>query len=200
MIPTLDKNDLIGSCDAYLGSRTGRYEWRSVRYRAALAAFSTIGLTDDSTVVDVGAGWTELDYCLRVDGRWRGRYIPVDGSIDGGDLERWSPPRAAEWFVALELLEHLYDPERLVKALQQSALKGIVISTPNPATTDVLGMDPTHHTAIHSSMLMDWGFQYHSASFYGQPCDSLFAVWTQEPIEWKKIRKRCAALGSEGLS
>lgn len=201
MIPKLDTNDLIGSCDAYLGARTGKYEWRRIRYRAALLAMQAtgatwderswrmdVGLKDEDTVVDVGAGWTEFDYCLRTEGHWRGRYIPVDGCVDGTDLEEWTPPRPAEWFVALELLEHLEDPGRLVRAMQAKATKGIIVSTPNPMTTDVLGMDPTHKTEIHQRMLREWGFQHVlKKSFYGGKKDSLFALWALNPPEAKRL-------------
>jgi hypothetical protein len=173
---------MIASCDAYLGARTGKYEWRRVRYLATLKALHGLGLDDGSTVVDVGAGWTELDACLRVDGGWRGRYIPVDGCIDGTDLEQWEPPREAEFFVALELLEHLDRPVRLVQAMQQHARRGIVVSTPNPYTTDVLGMDPTHRTPIFPATLEELGFMVGAMSFYGQPSDSLLGVWTPATV------------------
>jgi hypothetical protein len=174
MIPTLDKDDLIVSCDAYLGARTGRYEWRAIRYRAAL---EHIQPDDTDTIVDVGAGWTEFDYCLRAEFGSRCRYIPVDGCIDGTDLEVWTPPREADWFVALELLEHLHDPDRLVAAMQEKARKGIVISTPNPMTTDVLGMDPTHVTPISAARLAGYGFSSTEESFYGMQRDSLLGLW-----------------------
>lgn len=177
VIPTLDKDDLIGSCDAYLEARTGKYEWRRERYEAALVAMDRIGLEDKDTIIDVGAGWTELDHCLRVEGDWRGRYIPVDGSIDATDLEVWNPPREAEYFVALELLEHLDDPQRLMAAMQAKATKGVIVSTPNPETTDVLGMDPTHRTEISKALLWAFGFEVYTRSFYGQVDDSLFGIW-----------------------
>jgi hypothetical protein len=59
-------------------------------------------------------GRTELDVCLRTDHGWRGRYVPVDAWYDGVDLEDWTPPREADWFTGLEVLEHLKDPHRLV--------------------------------------------------------------------------------------
>lgn len=176
-IPTLDTKDLIGTCDAYLGSRTGKYEWRAQRYRAALDAITENGLTDDDTLFDIGAGWTEFDYCLRAEYNSRCRYIPVDGAIDGTDLQEWTPPRKAEWFVALELLEHLDYPGYLIERMQAKATKGIVISTPNPRTTDVLSMDPTHKVECHAWWLEAWGFTATESSFYGQPNDSILGVW-----------------------
>jgi hypothetical protein len=138
------------------------------------------GLADTDTVIDVGAGWTELDYCLRSEFDWRGRYMPVDGSLDGVDLNVWSPPRDAEWFVALEIVEHVYDPCRLIRAMQERALKGVIISTPNPETTDVLGMDPTHVVEVFADTLRCLRFDVQPRSFYGQPCDSLFAVYARD--------------------
>jgi hypothetical protein len=168
----------IRACDGYLAARTGKYEWRRVRYLATLNALQGRGLADHHTVIDVGAGWTELDVCLRVDGGWRGRYIPVDGCVDGTDLEVWTPWRDADFFVALELLEHLEDPERLARELQRATTSALIVSTPNPATTDVLGMDSTHVTPIRAEELAGWGFDVRERSFYGQPADSLFGVWT----------------------
>jgi len=168
----------IASCDDYLASRTGRYEWRCARYAAALERMeSTRGLTDAHTVVDVGAGWTELDAYLRTVGRWRGRYFPVDGGLDGVDLNVWTPPRRVEWVVALEIVEHLYQPARLIRACQEAATLGVVISTPNPETTDVLGMDPTHVVPVWRRDLETLGFTVESRSFYGSPDDSLLAWW-----------------------
>lgn len=170
----------IENCDNYLGSREGRYEWRRVRYKATLDAMkATCDLSDTDTVVDLGAGWTELDYCLRTEGVWKGRYIPIDGGIDGTDLNRWIPQRPAEWFVALEILEHLANPFRLIELAKRAANKGVIISTPNPRTTDVLGMDPTHVTPICAEDLTRIGFLVQERSFYGQPDDSLFGVWTR---------------------
>jgi len=168
----------VENCDQYLAQRTGRYELRAVRYReTAREMRSTRGLADSDTVVDFGAGWTEFDYCLRAEFNWRGRYIPVDGGIDGTDLNEWAPKRDAEWFVGLEILEHLRDPLALVERIKPHATKGIIISTPNPATTDVLGMDPTHITPLSRNDLaghFSWVFR---RKFYGQPDDSLFGVW-----------------------
>jgi hypothetical protein len=168
----------IKAADDYLAARTGHYHWRRVRYLAALDAMVALGLGDDDTVMDVGAGWTELDYCLRVDGRWRGRYVPIDAGHDGTDLEDWQPPRFADFIVALELIEHVMKPSALIGRLQSKAQVGVILSTPNPDTTDVLGMDATHKSIVGRSRLEAHGFVVESRSFYGEPYDSLFAVWT----------------------
>ncbi len=178
---TLDRSSpqrLIESCDGYLASRTGRYDWRCLRYDAAWNAVTAGNLyeTKDLTVCDVGAGWTELGRRFFENG-FRGRYWPVDGGLDGTDLNFWSPPRPADWFVCLELVEHLHNPERLIRAMQSAARRGVVLSTPNPRTTDVLGMDATHVTPVHAGELQAMWFQVSEQSFYGGTDDSLLAVW-----------------------
>lgn len=174
----------IENCDNYMDSRTGKYEFRAVRYRCAIETMLALGLDDSMTIFDVGAGMTEFDYCLRREYNWRGRYIPIDGGIDGTDLNHWVPPRHAHWFVALELLEHLTNWTHLVQQMQWQATQGIVVSTPNPGTTDVLGMDPTHVCEVHPHQLRARGFTVTQETFYGgvfsngEP-DSLFGVWTR---------------------
>lgn len=175
----------IGSCDQYLSDRTGKYEYRAERYRTAIEWMLVHGLDDSMTVVDVGAGMTEFDYCLRAEYDFRGRYIPVDGGIDGTDLNKWIPPREAHFFVALEILEHLAEPMRLARVMREKAIRGVVISTPNPRTTDVLGMDPTHVAEVHEHDLIFGGFDVKETVFYGgvfsqgRP-DSLFATWRKD--------------------
>lgn len=127
--------------------------------------------------MDVGAGWTELDYCLRRDGLWRGRYYPVDACLDGIDLDHWIPPREVDFIVCLETLEHLHRPHRLVSAMQAAATRAVIVSTPNPDETDVLGMDADHKHPVHLADLVTWGFRVEFAEFYGRGSDSLFGVW-----------------------
>lgn len=169
--------------DEYLAERTGTFERRAVRYRAALAVLQQHGLHDADTIFDIGAGFTELDVVLRVDGGWRGRYIPIDLGIDPltHDLNRWTPIRPARFAVALEVLEHLDRPWALVNELQHS-VDVIVVSVPNPRTVDVLGIDKTHKTVITAEYLEAYGFTVREETFYGgvysdgRP-DALFAVW-----------------------
>lgn len=178
--------NFIHACDDYLGARTGKYDWRAIRYRAT-ADFMTDDyfhagpvLTDEDTVFDVGAGWTEFDYTLRREYDWRGRYIPIDGGIDGVDINGWIPRRRAEWFVGLEIIEHLHQWNLVINRMKLFADKGVVLSTPNPRTTDVLGMDHTHVAAITQADLEALGFVVSEQSFYGAPADSLFATWTKK--------------------
>ena len=168
--------------DEYMQARTGKYEYREVRYLLAAGALRGLSLNNDHTVLDIGAGWTEFDYCLRRTLDWRGRYIPIDAGIDGTDLECWIPPRTYEFAVGLEILEHLEMPHVLVAKLQAYVTKAIVVSVPNPRTVDVLGIDPTHKTVITWNMLQDWGFYCEETTLYGgvwsngEP-DSIFGVW-----------------------
>lgn len=157
----------IQNCDNYMDERTGKYEWRAVRYRAAIDWMISQGLTDGMTVVDVGAGMTEFGYCLMHDYNLRVRYIPVDGGIDGTDLNHWTPPRDAHFFVALELIEHLNNWRALVAGMRHKAIRGVVMSTPNPATTDVIGMDPTHVCEVWPRDLETLGFDVQESMFYG---------------------------------
>lgn len=172
-------------CDEYLNARTGKYEYRSIRYAAAANALEHMGLSNSHTVLDLGAGMTEFDYHLRVSKNWRGRYIPIDGGIDGTDIEDWKPPRTYDFVVALEILEHLHTPVRTIHKLQANTDVGIVVSVPNPRTVDVLGIDETHVAShINKSFLESFGFTVVEAMFYGgvfsrgEP-DSLFAVWSR---------------------
>jgi hypothetical protein len=168
--------------DDYLASRTGRYEYRAVRYEAACRALTEMGIDNNDTLYDIGAGFTEFDYHLRVSRDWRGRYIPIDCGIDGTDLNYWVPPRDVQFTVALEILEHLENPGILVSHLQDVTSKAIVVSVPNPRTVDVLGIDDTHVTVVTRDMLEGWGFRVEERTFYGgvfsngEP-DSLFGVW-----------------------
>jgi len=165
-----------------MDERTGKYEYRAVRYRKAIETMFANGLDDSMTVFDVGAGMTEFDYTLRAEYNWRGRYIPIDGGIDGTDLNHWKPAREGHWFVALELVEHLRDWRNLVDNMQSKAIKGVILSTPNPRTTDVIGMDPTHVVEVWPGDLARYQFEVTEETFYGgvfsngEP-DSLFGVW-----------------------
>lgn len=178
----------VANCDQYMDDRTGKYEYRAVRYRLAIEHMKKHGLDDTMTIVDLGAGMTEFDYCLRVEYNWRGRYIPVDGGIDGTDLNRWHPPRRAHWFVALEILEHLTNWEWVLSDMKNHATMGVVVSTPNPFTTDVLAMDDTHVVEISADMLEAHELTVHRETCYGgvfnRPgmenySDCLMGVWTK---------------------
>ncbi|MBT2491679.1 hypothetical protein J7E96_24755 [Streptomyces sp. ISL-96] len=167
----------IARSEEYLRGHESLFYERKSRFAAAADRLRAAGLGDTDILVDVGAGLTELDVVLRVDHGWRGRYVPVDAWVDGTDLADWTPPRAVEWFAALEVLEHLLDPEALVERFKQHALSGFVITTPNPDRVDVLAMDPTHVTPIDQKALRGWGMRTTLHNFYGAFQDGIAAVW-----------------------
>lgn len=175
---TRDPTERIREANEYLRARTGCYEWRCARYDSAINVMHGLGLNNRDTVFDVGSGWGEFGARLHSWPGTRSRYIPVDAAIDGTDLDCWTPPQRAEFFVCLEVLEHLRDPGALLGVLTAKADRAVIVSTPNPETTDVLGMDPTHRTPITRELLEVHGFKVSAQSFYGKRDDSLFATWT----------------------
>jgi 2-polyprenyl-3-methyl-5-hydroxy-6-metoxy-1,4-benzoquinol methylase len=174
----------IREADEYLAHRTGAYHLRCERYDATLQALHVHELRHGHTVVDVGSGWGEFGVRLHTGSEFfkgtRARYIPVDACVDGVDLDTWVPPRRAEFFVCLEVLEHLDHPERLLREMMAAADRAVVVSTPNPETTDVMGMDRTHRTPITRALLEGLDFNVSERQFYGKPADSLFGVWARE--------------------
>jgi hypothetical protein len=167
--------------EAYLAERTGRLEYRFLRYGAVADEMFALGLSDKSLVMDVGAGMCDFDFYLRTVRGWKGRYLPVDASIDGVDIEAsdWFPPRA-DFITAIEVLEHVNDPYALADKLRASADYGVVVTTPN---TGVLGfravqeMDRTHVSPLHAEHLSEMGFTVTVASFFGALDDSLLGVY-----------------------
>lgn len=170
-----DPQRQIERCNAYLKSRTATYGQRKQRYKAVADLLVGSGLYNDYTICDVGAGWTDFDYYLRREHDWRGRYWPVDGAFDGIDLNDWEPPQPVDYFIAIEVLEHLHTPFRLVQRLLALAQIRVIVTTPNPAVVNVLAVDPTHQTPIYRGLLEKYGFRVEERSFFGQDRDSLLA-------------------------
>lgn len=166
----------------YLGGRTGRLEYRFIRYGAVADELQSIGMDDSSLLMDLGAGMCDFDFYLRTVRGWKGRYLPVDRAIDGGDLDEYIPPwsQFADFVTAIEVLEHLERPGLLAGSACRAARVGAVFTTPN---TDVLGvevvreMDPTHISPLTQRDLEWWGFDVKVEAFFGQPQDSLLATW-----------------------
>lgn len=179
MTPAEQRDAHRESCHAALSAPRRPFEARRVRYDWAASLMHRWGLSNDETVVDIGAGRTELDYVLRTDLDWRGQYVPVDGTIDGTDLRRWRPSHPADWFVLLEIIEHLprHNWQPLVTACQKMARRGVLISTPNPMVVDVLAMDETHVCAVQPSELNELGFRIEPRNFYGTDEDALAGQW-----------------------
>jgi hypothetical protein len=165
----------------YLKARTGTYSFRVKRYKAAFDKLTEMGALPTDHICDVGAGNTEFGRFLYQSTRFEGRYHPVDAVLDGTDLEVWRPPIGADWYVLLEVIEHLKDPYRLLSYCWAAAYKGLVLTTPNPAVVDVLGMDKTHVTPVSEIDLVKWGLNVEPINLFGKGDDTLIA--------WKQVRR-----------
>ena len=163
------------NCLEYLGERTGTYEWRCLRYAAAWDRLLEMGLRSSDLIVDVGAGMCDFDRYARQVRNFDGRILPVDGAIDGTDLNVWTPPYLAEFFVCLELIEHLEDPFDFLERLSLRATRGIVLTTPNPEVVDVLAIDRTHLTPVSGDYLMYRGYRVAAVRLFGKDKDTLLA-------------------------
>jgi len=157
----------------YLDESTtyGTYEQRMPEYKTVAWALETMGLRDDMTVVDVGAGSCDFDHYLRTGLGWRGRYIPIDGSLDGTDLNSWVAPLnrlVADFVVSIETVEHVHDPKRLIQQLVNLADIGVAITTPNPDVVDVFAVDPTHVAEVPTEMLESFGLVVSGVEFSGR--------------------------------
>jgi hypothetical protein len=161
------------------------YEERAARYSVAADRLAAGGLCDLHVVADIGAGGTELDYLLRAERGWRGRYVPVDRwtGPEGLDLDRWVPPRRWDWFACLEVLEHLASPMRLLEVMCDAAASGVVVTTPNPDVVDVLALDPTHRTPLTRQQLASAGLYTSVHNFYGADGDGICGAWYRAGLD-----------------
>lgn len=148
----------------------GVYEQRVPEYRTVGWALETMGLKNDETVIDVGAGSCDFDHWLRTGQGWRGRYIPIDGSLDGTDLNTWIPPLGlhADWVVCIETVEHVHNPIRLIAEMARIATRGMVITTPNPDVVDVFAVDPTHVAEVPRAVLEEFNLVVEGVEFSGR--------------------------------
>src|ERR1041385_2475220 len=106
IINTSTTETTLSTCRNYIESRKSCFEFRAIRYEAVREMLCTFGLNDSHTIIDIGAGDGEFGKYLRNCG-FKGKYIPVDGMLDGTDLNYWTPSQQAEFFVAIEVIEHL---------------------------------------------------------------------------------------------
>lgn len=165
---------LLDKWTQYRDTRRGTFEFRArTRYKAVADRLFAMGLNDHHTLIDVGAGSCQFGLYLRQQG-WRGIYIPIDAVIDGTDLEAWEP-FPADFIVCIEVLEHLRHPEDLTWSVMKAARCGVVLTTPNTETVDVLGCDPTHVSVVPAWALEGLSFKVERHSWFGVPADSLLA-------------------------
>lgn len=168
--------------DTYLEGRTGTYEFRCRRYDAVIDRLHAMGMRKADSVLDLGAGRMEFARRLR-ERQHVGMYIPVDGSIDGTDLNTWEPPDHVDWAVAIEVIEHLERPDALMTKAKVAARYGLVITTPNPDAVDVLALDPTHITPVSIGDLAQWGYEYETRSLFTKDNDTIIGWFDKQSYE-----------------
>lgn len=163
----------------YLGERTGILEYRYVRYAAVADILFAHGLNDTSLLMDVGAGMCDFDFYLRTTRGWKGRYLPVDASIDGSDLETAALPIKADYVTAIEVIEHVANPD-FIDRLKAATKTHLVVTTPNTSYLGeeaVVAMDRTHVRPYYDAELHALGFNISVHAFFGQRNDSILADW-----------------------
>jgi hypothetical protein len=171
-------------------STYGTFEQRCPEYAWVTRFLEMNGLKDDDMIVDVGAGSCDMDHYLRTKAGWRGKYFPVDGATVGVDFNDypagdWLPPVTSDWYVCIETLEHVYDPENLIKEMMARAEKGIVVTTPNADVVDVVSVDSTHVMPIHPQDLERWGFSVTKVQFNDRHSeDTLIGFWAPDAEEY----------------
>lgn len=166
--------DLQERCQTYLAGRRARYEDRRSRFGAVGQLLLELGLAPGDVIYDLGAGHCQFDYFLRVEMRWRGVYVPVDGAIDGTDLDTWTPfGEQADFYILMETLEHLHEPMLLLERLQPR--KGIVLTTPNEAVVRTLEVDEDHRSVVPEGELRLAGFEIVPMNMFGKAGDTLLA-------------------------
>lgn len=158
--------------NAYLDNREGTYEFRCRRYDAVHEQLLHMGMRQADTIADIGAGRCEFGQRLR-ENNHIGMYVPIDGSIDGVDLNRWDPPDKVDWVVSIETIEHLHDPARILARFKTMARFGVVVTTPNADAVDVLAMDPTHLVPITRADLASWGYVTEVQSLFTEVDDTI---------------------------
>jgi len=132
-------------CNEYLAKRVGTYDFRCRRYDIVIERLNEMGVAEHDVVYDLGAGMAEFGRRL-YDREFYLRYVPVDGCIDGTDLNDWRddpdliPP--ADVFVAIEVMEHLRDPRdhasaHATRVSWQWSVKSFRASTSKPTERSI---------------------------------------------------------------
>jgi hypothetical protein len=170
------------ACNEYLDARTSTYEFRCLRYYAVLTRLWRMGMIHSDSVMDLGAGRQDFCRYLREVYKWKGIYVPVDGSIDGTDLNTWEPSIMADWVVGIEVAEHLSDPYGFLEKCMRAAKRGVVFTTPNPLKVDVFACDPTHISEVRDLERLGPGWTFSYESLFGIPEDTLIGRY------WRVLR------------
>lgn len=153
--------------EAYRKTRRGDYAFRSrTRYAGVFTKLKQMGLQDGDSVLDLGAGDCHFGRYLFEQG-WRGRYWPIDATINGEDLNGFGVMKN-EYVVAVEVVEHLIDPLCFIQQVRESAISGAVITTPNPRVVDVLACDPTHVSIVTQYQLKALGWSVSLESYFSE--------------------------------
>lgn len=161
--------------ERYRDSRRGTYDFRcQTRYKEVREKLLALGLKDGDTVLDVGAGTCQFGRYLEEQG-WNGEYFPVDAVLDGTDLENWVVDWEYDFIVSIEVLEHLFEPYRLMRSILRKYRKGVVITTPNCEAVNVIACDPTHVSVVHPDWLSNVGLKVERHSWFGETNDTLLA-------------------------
>ena len=176
---SLASPDCRADWEAYLAERRGTYDYRCNRYRAVWDECVTLGVADGDLVYDLGAGMCEFGRYIYSQRNWTGRYVPVDGAIDGTNLEAYRLPTEPHIAVAIEVVEHLHTWRSFLDQLQGYTTRGAVITTPNPEAVDVRGMDRTHVSPIERHQLLIRGWRVKTVSLFGTPDDTLIGIYEQ---------------------
>ena len=169
-------------CRQYLSERRSTYEFRCNRYQAVAQKMLELGWDKEyGTLVDIGAGTRDFHAYLLQNKDVFGAidYTPIDGSIDGTDLNFWIPQQYYHFYVAIEILEHLRDPMRLVAFMEHYATKGVIVTTPNSAVVSTLEIDPTHQTALFAESFEERGWQTEIVSLFCKPEDTILAWYSK---------------------
>jgi hypothetical protein len=175
---------LQARCQEYLSSRSSDYEFRSIRFRAVAEELHKLGLKRRDAICDLGAGRQDFCKFMRDEYGWCGDYFPVDGSIDGTDLQFWDAPFRVPFYVCIEVLEHLHAPQILMNEMMKSCEKGAVATTPNPAVVDVMACDPTHVCEVPEELFNRLGWTTHTAELFKTgKMDSIVAVYRRKSEE-----------------
>lgn len=184
----MPQSEHYSACNDYLDSRQGTYEFRCRRYGVIADKLELMGLSEGDIIVDMGAGRCEFGRYLRERFPKLGLYyIPFDGAIDGINLEDGVAPIFADFYVAIEVIEHLSVPEKLLSDMATHARKGIAVTTPNADCVDVLKMDITHKTPINTARLLRFGCVTQPLMMFTEDRLDTIVAWkahSDDPPEW----------------